>query len=216
MNMWSSWRGVLAPLMVLALVPAGPALAGAPTDQLKVQVDRVLRTMENPELGRPDKLKERRGAVRQIANEFFDFGETAKRSLGRHWQSRTPAEREEFVRLFADLLERTYIRRIEVYGGEKIVYAGDTVDGDQATVRTRIVGKGGSEIPVEYRMLKRGDRWLVYDVVIEGISLISNYRSQFNKIIQTTSYQELVNKMKSRQEEFMEEEKQPKRTSRVP
>ena len=216
MNMWSSWRGVLATLMVLALVPAGPAIAGAPTDQLKVQVDRVLRMMENPELGRPDKLKQRRGAVRQIANEFFDFGETAKRSLGRHWQGRTPAEREEFVRLFADLLERTYIRRIEVYGGEKIVYAGDTVDGDQATVRTRILAKGNSEIPVEYRMLKRGERWLVYDVVIEGISLISNYRSQFNKIIQTTSYQELVNKMKTRQEEFIEEEKQPKRTSRVP
>ena len=216
MNMWHSWRAVLAGAMVLALLPAGEAAAGAPTDQLKVQIDRVLKAVENPDPGKPDKLKERRGVVRQLANEFFDFGETAKRSLGRHWQTRSPAEREEFVRLFADLLERTYIRRIEVSGGEKIVFAGDTVDGDQATVRTRIVAKGGSEIPVEYRMLKRGDRWLVYDVVIEGISLIANYRSQFNKIIQTTSYQELVNKMKSRQEEFIEEEKQPKRTSRVP
>lgn len=216
MDMWRSWRVLLAGAVVLALLAARDAGAGAPTDQLKVQIERVLKTLENPDLSKPDKLKERRGAVRQLANEFFDFSETAKRSLGRHWQARTPAEREEFVRLFADLLERTYIRRIEVYGGEKIIYAGDTVDGDQASVRTRIVVKAGNEIPVDYRMLKRGERWLVYDVVIEGISLISNYRSQFNKIIQTTSYQELVNKMKTRQEEFIEEEKQPKRTSRVP
>jgi phospholipid transport system substrate-binding protein len=209
-------RVLLAGAVGLGLLVEGDAGAGAPTDQLKVQIERVLKAMDNPELAKPDKVKERRGEVRQLANEFFDFGETAKRSLGRHWQARTPAEREEFVRLFADLLERTYIRRIEGYGGEKIVYAGDTVDGDQATVRTRIVAKAGSEIPVEYRMLRRGERWLVYDVVIEGISLISNYRSQFNKIIQTGSFQDLVNKMKSRQEEFIEQDRQPKRTSRVP
>lgn len=209
--MLRSCRVLLAGAMLLALLMPRDVAAGPPTDQLKIQIERVLKTLDDP-----NKIKERRGTVRQIANDFFDFQETAKRSLGRHWQSRTPAERDEFVRLFADLLERTYIRRIELYGGEKIVYVGDTIDGEQAAVHTRIMAKQGSEIPVDYRMLKRGERWMVYDVVIEGISLVSNYRSQFNKIIQTSSYQDLVNKMKTRQEEFIDAEKQPKRTSRVP
>jgi phospholipid transport system substrate-binding protein len=139
-----------------------------------------------------------------VADDIFDFQETAKRSLARHWQPRTPAEQAEFVRLFADLLERSYISKIELYGGEKIAYLGDTIDGDQAIVRTRIVTKSGTEVPVDYRMLKRGDRWLVYDVIIEGVSLVANYRTQFNKIIQTSSYAELVKKMKVKQDEFIE------------
>jgi len=142
--------------------------------------------------------------VRRVADDIFDFQETAKRSLARHWQPRSPAEQAEFVRLFADLLERSYISRIELYGGEKIAYLRDELDGDQAVVRTRIVTKSGTEVPVDYRMLKRGERWLVYDVIIEGVSLVANYRTQFNKIIQTSSYAELVRKMKVKQDEFIE------------
>jgi phospholipid transport system substrate-binding protein len=188
------------------------AAAGAPSEQLRAQVERVLKALEDPDLKKENKARERRRAVRKIADEIFDFSETAKRSLGRHWAARTPGEREEFIGLFADLLERSYLSKIELYGGEKIAYTGDSIDGDQATVRTKIVTKGGSEVPIEYRMLKKGDRWAVYDVVIESVSLISNYRTQFNKIIQTSSYAELVKKMKTKQEEFLEEEKQ-RRTS---
>jgi phospholipid transport system substrate-binding protein len=148
--------------------------------------------------------RDRRTAVRKIADDIFDFQETAKRSLARHWQTRTAAERDEFVRLFSDLLERSYISKIELYGGEKIAYLGDVLDGDQAMVRTRIVTKGGAEVPIEYRMLKKAERWLVYDVNIEGVSLVANYRTQFNKIIQTSSYAELVKKMKVKQDEFIE------------
>jgi len=115
-------------------------------------------------------------------------------------------EREEFIKLFGDLLERSYISKIELYGGEKISYVGESVDGDVATVRSKILAKQGTEVPVDYRMLRRGDRWMVYDVIIEGVSLISNYRTQFNKIIQTSSYQELVKKMKTKQDEFIFEE----------
>jgi len=201
-------------VLVLVVLAAHDVSAGLPTDQLKTQIARVLKILEDPELKREGKARERRWAVRRIADDFFDFGETAKRSLGRHWQPRTPAEREEFVRLFADLLERTYLSRIELYGGENIVFIGDSIDGDQASVRTKIITKAGSEVPIEYRVLKRNDRWLVYDLVIEGVSLISNYRTQFNKIIQTSSYQELVNKMRAKQEEFLDEEKaKEKRTS---
>jgi phospholipid transport system substrate-binding protein len=145
--------------------------------------------------------------VRRIADEIFDFGETAKRSLGRHWQARTPAEREEFVQLFSDLLERSYISKIELFNGERVNYTGETIDGDVATVRTRLLTKQSTEIPVDYRMLRRGERWLVYDVIIEGVSLIANYRTQFNKIIQTSSYPELIKKMKGRQEELVGQEK---------
>ena len=195
--------------LVLALAVAGlalaasPARAGAPLDQLRLQVDRVLKVLDDPELKKPDKAKDRRLVVRKIANDIFDFSETAKRSLGRHWQARTPAEQSEFVLLFSDLLERSYLSKIELYGGEKIQYLSDAVeDGDQAKVLTKIVARQGSEIPIEYRMHKKGERWLVYDVMIEGVSLVSNYRTQFNKIIQTSSFQELVKKMKSKQEEF--------------
>jgi phospholipid transport system substrate-binding protein len=187
--------------LVLSVVMVLPAAAGAPSDQLKAQIDRVLKTLDDPELKKEGKSKDRRTAVRRIANDIFDFGETARRSLGRHWQPRTPTERDEFVQLFSDLLERSYISRVELYGGEKIQYLGDSIEGDQAKVQTKLLTKSGSEIPIEYRMHRKGDRWLVYDVIIEGVSLIANYRTQFNKIIQTSSYQELVRKMKTKQEE---------------
>jgi phospholipid transport system substrate-binding protein len=188
--------------LFLSVIPVLPAVAGPPSDQLKSQIDRVLKTLDDPELKKEGRGKERRTAVRKIANDIFDFNETARRSLGRHWQARTPAERDEFVQLFSDLLERSYISKVELYGGEKIQYLGDTIDSDQAKVQTKLLTKGGSDIPIEYRMSRKGDRWLVYDVIIEGVSLVANYRTQFNKIIQTSSYQELVKKMKTKQEEW--------------
>jgi phospholipid transport system substrate-binding protein len=194
---------LLALVVTASVLSAAPASAGAPLDQLRQQVDRVLKVLDDPELKKETKAKDRRLAVRKIANEIFDFGETARRSLGRHWQARTPAEREEFVQLFTDLLERSYISRVELYGGEKIQYLSDVVESsDQARALTRLLTKGGGEIPIEYRMHRKADRWLVYDVIIEGVSLVSNYRTQFNKIIQTSSFQELVRKMKTKQEEL--------------
>ena len=202
-------------LVLAALLPAvlaGPqrVWAGVPTDQLRAQIDKAVKILEDPELKK--KPVERRTAVRQVANDIFDFSETAKRSLARHWAPRTQAERDEFVSLFSDLLERTYIGKNELYGGEKNQFVGETVEGEGAVVRTKLVTRQGTEIPIDYRMLHRGDKWLVYDVVIEGVSLISNYRTQFNKIITTSSFQELMKKMKTKQEEFIGEEK-PKRTS---
>ena len=206
-------RSGLASAVVLALLLlAAPGWAGQPTDQLRTEIDRVLKVLDDPELKKEGRARERRAEVRRIANDIFDFEETARRSLARHWAPRTPAERDEFVQLFADLLERSYISKIELYGGEKIAYVGETIDGDVATVKTKITTRQGTEIPVDYRMRKRGDKWLVYDVIIEGVSLVANYRVQFNKIITTSSYAELVKKMRDKQEEFYGDEKQ-KRTS---
>ncbi len=201
----------VAVVLALVVAPVTAARAGQASDQLKVQIERVVKAIDDPDLKKESRALDRRKSVRKIAEDIFDFVETAKRSLGRHWLARSAAEREEFTGLFADLLERSYISKIELFNGERIQFVGDSADGDQAVVRTKIVTKQGTEIPVDYRMLKKGDRWLVYDVIIEGVSLIANYRTQFNKIIQTSSYQELVKKMKTKQEEFLEQE--TKRTS---
>ncbi len=207
-------RTTVAVLAVTGLVAAGvvPAAAGVPTDQLRGAVERVLKTLDDPALKGEGKVGDRRVAVRKIANEIFDFGEIAKRSMARHWQPLSEAQRNEFVGLFADLLERSYISKIETYGGEKIQYTAERADGEYATVSTKIITKNGTEVPVDYRMIKRpGDRWLVYDVSIEGVSLVSNYRTQFNKIIQTSSYNELVSKLKHKQDELLAEDKSQKK-----
>ena len=214
-----NWLRAMVAVVLIGGLTAGllgaaatPASAGVATEQLRGSVERVLKTLEEPALKGEGKQGERRQAVRKIANEIFDFGEIAKRSMARHWQPLSEAQRNEFVGLFADLLERSYISKIETYGGEKIQYTAERVDGEYATVSTRIITKNGTEVPVDYRMIKRGgDRWLVYDVSIEGVSLVSNYRTQFNKIIQTTSYNELVNKLKNKQDELLAEDKGQKK-----
>ena len=194
---------------LLVLLVAGETWAGLATDQLKGAIDRVVKTIDDPAYKGEDKATARRRAVRKVANDIFDFSEIARRSLARHWQPLTDKQREEFVMLFADLLERSYISKIELYGGEKILYTGERVEGDQASVATRIITKNGTDVPIDYRMLKRGDRWLVYDVNIEGVSLVSNYRTQFNKIIQTASYNDLVQKMRTKQDQLVSADQGP-------
>lgn len=178
------------------LVPARAVSAGPPTDQLRAAVDRVLRIVEDPAL--KARTEERRAAIRAVAGEIFDFAEITRRTLGPHWAGGTPAQRDELVLLFAALLERSYVGKLELYSGERVAWLGDSMDADVATVRTRIVTKSGTEIPVEYRMYRRGERWLTYDVNIEGISLVANYRAQFHKIIQTSSHAGLVEKLRAK------------------
>jgi phospholipid transport system substrate-binding protein len=180
-----------------------PAEAGVPTDQLKSATDRVLKLLQDPELKKPEKTEERRKRIRGVADDMFDWQETGKRALARHWQPLTPQQRNEFSALFADLLERSYIGKIEAYSGEKILYGGETLDGGgQAIVKTKLVTKSNTEIPIDYQMSKEGDRWRAYDVLIEGISLVANYRTQFNKIIAQSGYDELIKKLKSKQDEL--------------
>lgn len=209
-----SVRALALTVTAVILTCGAPAWAGAPTDQLRSRIDRVLQVLEDPALKQEARLTERRAAIRTMAHEIFDFRELSQRALARHWQARTPAERDAFVQLFADLLERSYIGKIETYsGGDRIQYTSETAEGEQATVRTRIVTKAGTEIPVDYRMHRVGDRWLVYDVAIEGVSLVANYRAQFNKIIQTSSFQGLVDKLAAKKDEAVGAAPAPKRAS---
>jgi phospholipid transport system substrate-binding protein len=194
-------RSSAVPLALLGLLfligSPTEASAGAPTDQLRASVDQIIKVLDDPALKPEGKAAERRAAIRKEAVVVFDFTETAKRALGRHWQGLSAQDRQEFTALFTDLIERAYISKIERYSGEKIAYTGEAVDSGLATVRTRFVTKQGTEVPIDYRMQQKGDRWLVYDVSIEGVSLINNYRTQFDKIIQTSSYAELVRKLKA-------------------
>ncbi len=180
----------------LGLCLAAQVWAGAPIDQARQNTDQILKVLGDPALNEG----ERRTAVRKVAEEMFDMPEAAKRALGRHWQSRTPAEREEFIRLFADFLENAYLSKLVLYSGEKVNYLSESIDGDLASVRAKILRKQGPEVPVEARMLRRGDRWYVYDISVEGISMISNYRSQFNTIIQKSSYEQLVQRLRASRE----------------
>jgi phospholipid transport system substrate-binding protein len=190
-----------ASLMVAAvlLASATAALAESPTDQVRRYTDHVQRILEDAAL--PHDAK--RAAVREVAAQVFDMTETARRALGRHWHGRTPAQQEEFVQLFADLLERTYIAKIDLYGGEQLQFSGETIDGGYAVVRGKVITRQRAEVPVEARLRRRDDRWLIYDVVIESVSLVGNYRSQFDRIIRASSYEELVRRLKTRRDEFL-------------
>jgi phospholipid transport system substrate-binding protein len=124
--------------------------------------------------------------------------ESARRALGPHWPKRSAAEREEFTGLFQGLLERGYLSRIGEYGGERVQYVAERIDGDFASVRAQIVTSKGTQVPVEARVVRRGERWLMYDVLIENVSLVASYRSQFDGVIRTSSYEELVRRLKAR------------------
>jgi len=188
-------RTAVTSVLVL-VISATLAWAGAATDQLKNQVDQVIKVLDDPAL--KDKPSERRAQVRKMAADIFDYPDTARRALGAHWNARTPEEREEFTKIFADLLDRAYISKIDLYQGEKVKWIGEQADNNEALVKTMIQTKSGNDVPVDYRMHLKDGRWRVYDVIIEGVSLVSNYRTQFNKIVQTESYDSLVQKLKAR------------------
>jgi phospholipid transport system substrate-binding protein len=171
--------------VVLLLAPLEAPAAG-PTEELQRQVTQVLDLVRDPARGRP--------AVRQVIDGILDFPEMAERALGRHWSARTPEERAEFVRLFSDLLEVTYVAAIERHGHDVISYLKESVAGDEATVETKVVGK--TETRVDYRMHRRDGRWLVYDVLIGGLSVVDNLRSQLSRLLRDSSYADLIAKLR--------------------
>jgi len=195
---WSALTLVAAVLLVVW--EPGGSVAGGATDQVKGTVDQVLKILNDPTLKGERKIKERRAKIRQVVLQRFGFAEMSKRSLGRHWNERTPQERTEFVGLYTDLLERSYIDRVDGYSGEQVAYQGETLDGNYSEVRSKILTKKSQEVSIVYRLLMNGANWEVYDVIIEGVSLVNNYRTQFSKIIRTSSYEALVKKMQAKLE----------------
>lgn len=188
-------------LSAVWLSAVGLSTAGEPTDVVRQITDQVLKILEDPQFQAPNRQAERQERLHKIAEQVFDWQEMARRALAVHWRERTPQEQQEFVRLFRDLVEGTYINRLESSIQEKreIQYVGEQVDGSRATVKTTVVTRRNQQVPIEYRLQKADGRWLIYDVLVEGISLVNNYRSQFNRIITSSSYNDLVQKMKTRQ-----------------
>ncbi|MCS7215824.1 MAG: ABC transporter substrate-binding protein [Thermodesulfovibrio sp.] len=172
----------------------------SPKEQIKNIVDKVLNILKDPKYKGKNKTQQRRAALRKEIEKVFDFEEMSKRSLGVYWKDRTPQEKNEFIALYKDLLERSYIEKIESYTDEEVIYTDEKIeDGKYAEVKTKVITKEKKEIPIDYRLYFTGKDWKVYDIVIEGVSLVNNYRSQFSKIIRNNSYQELVKRMKNKQ-----------------
>jgi len=172
--------------------------AGAPTEEIQKTVDRTAAVLKNPSLKSEGKKKERRDQIRQVLLPRFDFAEMARRSLGAHWRQRTPEEQREFVALFSDLLERAYIERIEGFNDEKFIYTRERQDSEYAEVDTKLQTPKGEEFSINYKLHRADQSWKVYDVVIENISLVNNYRDQFNRVIANSSYEELIRKIKEK------------------
>lgn len=173
------------------------------TDTVKKTVDDVIHIVSDRELKKKNNEQRRRAAIKRSIATIFDSQEMAKRSLGKHWNQRTPAERKQFVDLFATLLENSYAGKIESYNNEKIVYTKETLDGEYAEVKSKVITPKQDEYTLDYRLMKKDNgTWMVYDVVIEGVSLVSNYRTQFNKIISTNGYPELVKKLQAKSNEL--------------
>ena len=175
-----------------------PLSAGGPTDLTRTTVQEVLAVLENPRLKPDAREKERRAQLRQVIYPRFDFAEMAKRSLGFHWRRRTPEERREFVEIFTELLERFYLNHIKTFNDGKFFYTRETQDKNYAEVDTKIITKKGEEFSINYKLHLINGKWKFYDVVIENISIVNNYRSQFHRVITHTSYEELLRRMKGK------------------
>jgi len=186
-------------LIILSLLLyALTALAGEPTDNIKACTDRLLAIVSDASLQAPE-MKDKRGQmIMHAIDEVFSWEEFSKRALARNWNNRTPEERKEFVSLFRQLIADTYMEKTYQYSGESITYLDEKFEGDYGKVTSVFNTIKGTQIPVEYRVMKKDGAWRVYDIYIEGVSLVGNYRSQFNDIINGSSYEDLVARLKEK------------------
>ncbi len=191
-------RCLIACLMAFSLAGESNAIADSPTAEIKSTVDQVIKILTNPRYKGEANKEERRKLLREVIFARFDFQEMAKRSLGPEWDSRTPDEQKEFVKLFTDLLEKAYVRKIESYNNENFIYTGENIQGSYAEVDSKVITTQGEEFEIDYMLHRVENDWKVYDVVIENISLVNNYRSQFNRVLAQSSYQELIRRVKEK------------------
>ncbi|MGH7766932.1 MAG: MlaC/ttg2D family ABC transporter substrate-binding protein [Candidatus Binatia bacterium] len=181
---------------IFLLSAPGPSTAGSATDEVRTTHEKVQAIQQDPRLRSDARKKERQSQLRQTLGRRFDFAEMAKRSLGSHWQGRTKQERTEFVKLFTDLLEASYLDQIDPYLGEKFIYVREIRDGDFSEVATKILPAKGDEIAINYKLRADKSGWRVYDVVVENVSVVNNYRSQFKRVLNGASFQDLLHKLR--------------------
>ena len=200
MNRMGQVLGALTIMAGVAVVFPGQPVAGGPaTEAVKSSINEVIQILEDKELKKPGRAEERRRKLEQVIGNRFSYEEMAKRALGAPWKELNEAERKEFVELFQRLLSKSYAGKIEGYSGEQIQYLNERHADEYAEVRTKIVS-GKTEIPLDYRLLQIAGDWRVYDVVVDGVSLVDNYRGQFTKIIRESSYKGLVEQLRKKSE----------------
>jgi len=200
MNRMGQVLGALTIMAGVAVVFPGQPVAGGPaTEAVKSSINEVIQILEDKELKKPGRAEERRRKLEQVIGNRFSYEEMAKRALGAPWKELNEAERKEFVELFQRLLSKSYAGKIEGYSGEQIQYLNERHADEYAEVRTKIVS-GKTEIPLDYRLLQIAGDWRVYDVVVDGVSLVNNYRGQFTKIIRESSYKGLVEQLRKKSE----------------
>ena len=187
-------------ILVILAAAASVSVAGEPTEDVRKTTDRIIAIVTDPGLKEADKAQEKSRQIRKVVDERFDWEEMSKRTLARNWKDRTEDEKKEFIELFGRLLERTYLDKVEGYSGEKVLYVDEKMQGNYAIVAVKIVTKQETEIQVDYRLQKKGKEWLVYDISIEGVSLVNNYRKQFSSIMTRSSFKDLIEKLKSKVE----------------
>ena len=202
-------KGLLCSHMVLMnamlalwiALSALPVYAGAPTDTMKTTIDEVLRIVRDNELKQPNKADERRQMLERVVGVRFDYQEMSRRALGAPWNTLSDQEKQEFVDLFRTLLTNSYADKIETYSGEGVQYLNERTEKEYAEVRTKVLS-GKTEIPLDYRLINKTNDWRVYDVVVDGISLVNNYRGQFTKIIKSSSYADLVEQLRKKSQKL--------------
>src|SRR5687768_1848295 len=172
------------------------ANAGEPTEAIRSAVNQGVEILKNAKLDSQTQRAQVIDQLRQIVFPLFDFNEMAMRSLGANWRRINRQQQKEFVSTFTALLEKTYADQIDLYDGQKVVYSGESIDGDHAQVDSRIIDKKGQTYSVSYRLHQVDAKWKIYDVIAENISLVNNYRSQFNRVIGKSSFEELLKTMK--------------------
>lgn len=205
-NSWNGWRNgsrwltVLVVAVCIGMVTV-PGYAGPPTDSMKATIDEVLRIVREKELKQPEKVEERRHLLENVVAARFDYSEMSRRALGAPWNQLTDQQKQEFVELFRTLLTNSYADKIETYSGEGVQYLHERTEKEYAEVRTKVLS-GKTEIPLDYRMIHRADDWRVYDVVVDGVSLVNNYRGQFTKILRASSYSDLVDQLRKKSDKL--------------
>jgi len=187
---------------VIALGVAPHVSGAAPLERVQTTLEAVTAVLTEPALQGPDREKERQQRIRAIIFNAFDFREMAKEALGLQWTKLTPPQQDEFVDLFGTLFERSYNRLIVRFLGERrTIYGTESLQNQRAVVQTTLISKNEAKLPVDYQLMSNGQRWAIYDVVIDGVSLAANYRAQFAKILRTSSYEALVQRIKDKIEE---------------
>ena len=183
-------------LAIFLLFQNGSAAAATPEGQVRKTIDEILVILKDPQLkAKPD---ERRRKLEEAIEPRFDFLEMAKRSLGPEWRRMTPEQQREFVALFTELLKEAYLSRIESYNSERVEYLKERTDGEYAEVHTRIIDSVGRDFSVNYHLHNLNGDWKVYDVVVEHVSLVNNYRSQFSRVLARSSFDDLLRRMKDK------------------